>query len=51
MQTQQVVFFKGDVGTKIKTPGTRKNESRRALQTPTWRDIAISNTSQSNVHA
>jgi hypothetical protein len=29
MQTQQVVFFKGDVGTKVKTPGAGKNESRR----------------------
>jgi hypothetical protein len=51
MQTQQVVFFKGDSGTKLKTPGARKNESRRALQTPTWRGFAISNTSQYEVYA
>jgi hypothetical protein len=47
----QVVFFKGDVGTKVKIPGAGKNESRRALQTPTWRDFAISNIFQSKVHA
>jgi hypothetical protein len=27
MWTQQDVFFKGDAGTKVKTPGARKNES------------------------
>jgi hypothetical protein len=51
MQTQQVVFFKGVAGTKVKTPGAGKNESRRALQAPTWRDFATSNIFQSKVHA
>jgi hypothetical protein len=45
MQTQQVVFFKGVAGTKVKPPGAGKNESRKALQTPTWRDFATSNIS------
>jgi hypothetical protein len=31
MQTQQIVFFKGDAGTKIKTPGARKNERSCAI--------------------
>jgi hypothetical protein len=39
MRTQQVVFFKGDVGTKVKTPGAGKNESRRALQVPTMEKL------------
>jgi hypothetical protein len=29
MWTQKFVFFKGDAGTKVKTPGAGKNESRR----------------------
>jgi hypothetical protein len=28
MWTQQVVFFKGDAGTKVNTPSAGKNESR-----------------------
>jgi hypothetical protein len=31
MWTQQIVFFKEDVETKVKTAGAGKNESRRAL--------------------
>jgi hypothetical protein len=51
MWSQQVVFSKGDVGVKVKTPGAGKNESRRALQAPTWKDFATSNISQSKIHA
>jgi hypothetical protein len=39
MWTQHAVFFKGDVGTKVKTPGSRKKKSRRALQDPTMEKL------------
>jgi hypothetical protein len=50
MWSQHVVFFKGNEGTKVKTPAAGKNKSRRALQASTWRDFAASHISQSKVH-
>jgi hypothetical protein len=51
MQIQQVVFFKGDAGIKVKTPGAGKNMVEETVQTSTMERLYKLHYSQSRIHA